>query len=484
MLMLQPQQTIPLSEYSALYDRIIPKDNILRQIRELVDFSFIYKELSSKYSLKMGRQAVDPIQMFKYLLLKTIYDISDVDVVDRSRYDMSFKYFMDMSPEADVIDPSSLCKFRRQRLRDSSLLHLLISKTVGLAIEKKIITTGTIIVDATHTCSRSNAQSPVDALKLRSHQLRKVIYGIDGTQKGKLPYKNEDRDLDHELAYAQSLVSSVSGNSVISSYPKIAERLNMLKETLDDIFDHYTPSKDSDARVGHKTEETSFLGYKSHLAMTPERIITAAVVTSGEKGDGPQLPELVHQTEENGVPVDTILGDTAYSGRKNLQMANDRGIELISKLHPAISMGLRKEEDRFDYNKDAGMFVCPAGHMAVCRHFKRSVKPDENDRYIYTFDVEKCRHCSRQAGCYKEGAKTKTYTVSILPDEQKEQMLFQNTDEFRQKVRERYKIEAKNSELKNVYGYGRAKSYGLENMEMQGALAIFTANIKRILKLS
>ena len=40
-----------------------------------------------------------PIRMFKYLLLKSIYDLSDVDVVERSKYDMSFKYFLDMAPE-------------------------------------------------------------------------------------------------------------------------------------------------------------------------------------------------------------------------------------------------------------------------------------------------------------------------------------------------------------------------------------------------
>lgn len=35
----------------------------------------------------------------KYLLLKTVYDISDVDVVERFHYDMSFKYFLDMTPK-------------------------------------------------------------------------------------------------------------------------------------------------------------------------------------------------------------------------------------------------------------------------------------------------------------------------------------------------------------------------------------------------
>ncbi len=39
------------------------------------------------------------------------------------------------------------------------------------------------------------------------------------------------------------------------------------------------------------------------------------------------------------------------------------------------------------------------------------------------------------------------------------------------KMRERYKIEAKNSELKRRHGYDVASSSGLIGMEMQGAMA-------------
>ena len=53
--------------------------------------------------------------------------------------------------------------------------------------------------------------------------------------------------------------------------------------------------------------------------MTEERIITAAVVTSGEKGDGPELPKLLEMSQENGINVNTIIGDGAYTGTKNLQ---------------------------------------------------------------------------------------------------------------------------------------------------------------------
>ncbi len=36
--------------------------------------------------------------------------------------------------------------------------------------------------------------------------------------------------------------------------------------------------------------DSSFFGCRNHLAMTEERIITAAVVTPEQKGDGPELP--------------------------------------------------------------------------------------------------------------------------------------------------------------------------------------------------
>jgi len=134
--MLAQQQVISFSTYSDLYDLIIPKDNILRQINDLIDFTFIYDELSTKYCQDNGRTAESPIRMFKYLLLKVIYNISDVDVVERSKVDMSFKYFLGMSPEDDVIDPSTLTKFRRLRLKDTDLLNLLIGKTVSIAITK------------------------------------------------------------------------------------------------------------------------------------------------------------------------------------------------------------------------------------------------------------------------------------------------------------------------------------------------------------
>jgi len=482
--MLIQQQKIQFSAFSGLYDLIVPKDNLLRKINELIDFNFIYEELVDKYCSTNGRTAESPVRMFKYLLLKTIYTVSDVDVVERCRYDMSFKYFLEMSPEQEVIDPSSLTKFRKLRLKDADLLNLLISKTVSIAIEKGIIRSKSIIVDATHSLSRSNPYSALEVLRERSKLLRKTVYAIDEDMKDHMPKKNDSNDIEKELAYCRELEKHVESDQTLSLIPAVKEKLNLLKETIEDTQENYTLSKDRDAKTGHKSADSSFFGYKTHLAMTEERVITAAVVTSGEKGDGPELPRLLEISQNNGIEVDTIIGDAAYSGKENLAIAARQDINIVARMTPAIAQGSRKEDDRFDYNKDAGMFVCPAGHLAIRKARQGKKNRGKNQADTYYFDVEKCKVCPLRENCYKPGAKTKTYSVTIRSDLHQQQMAFQETDHYKENIKHRYKIEAKNSELKNVHGYGRATSYGIENMQMQGALAIFTVNLKRIIKLT
>ena len=481
--MLKKQMEMVLSPYSEIYNLIIPQDNILRNINEMIDFSFIYDELIAKYCPDNGRSAIDPLRMFKYLLLKVIYDLSDVDVVERSKYDMSFKYFLNMAPEEDVINPSSLTKFRKQRLKDINLLDLLIGKTVEIALEKGIIKSKSIIVDSTHTKARYNQKSQREILIEYSKKLRKSVYEIDESVKKEFPAKVNNGILEDEIKYCEKLISVVENNEIISQYPKVKEKINLLKELIEDDLEMLEYTNDKDAKVGHKTADTSFFGYKTHLALTEERIITAATITSGEKHDGKQLKDLVEKSRENGIDVNEVIGDAAYSEKDNIKYTKEEEIRLISKLSPSVTHGNRQNEDKFEYNKDAGMYVCKAGYMAIRKARQGKKESTSNQVNTYYFDIEKCKCCPHKDGCYKEGSKTKSYSVSIKSATHQEQMNFQETEYFKERTKERYKIEAKNSELKHRHGYDVASSSGLIGMELQGALTIFAVNLKRIFTL-
>ena len=476
------QETLNLSPFMAIYDIVVPKNNLLRQINELVDFSFILEELKTKYCLDNGRNAVPPIRMFKYLMLKSIYDLSDVDVVERSKYDMSFKYFLDMAPEDPVINSSSLTKFRKLRLQDMGLLDMLIGKTVEIALEKEIIKSKTIIVDSTHTKARYNQKSPKEFLQEKAKNVRKVIYQIDESIKEKFPAKITSNEIIDELDYCLQIISVVEQEPKIAEIPAVKEKINVLKEVVEDFTDQLSFSNDPDARVGHKTADSSFFGFKTHIAMCDERIITAAVVTTGEKSDGKFLPELTEKSQANGMEIETVIGDTAYSEKDNICFAKENEVALVSKLHPHITQGRRTKEEEFEFNKDAEMYVCKAGHMAIKNKYEGRKGQDKNPRIKYFFDIEKCKVCPFRDGCYKEGAKSKTYSVTIKSTEHAEQEAFQNTDEFKVLAKSRYKIEAKNSELKHRHGYDVASSSGLIGMQVQGATTIFVVNLKRIIK--
>jgi hypothetical protein len=41
--MIERQQSMNLSDYAGLYEAIIPNDNLLRKMNDLVDFSFVYE---------------------------------------------------------------------------------------------------------------------------------------------------------------------------------------------------------------------------------------------------------------------------------------------------------------------------------------------------------------------------------------------------------------------------------------------------------
>lgn len=481
--MLDNQLTLDVSPYSNLYDIVVPKTHFLRQMTERCDFSFIYDELEENYRVDFGRKAYSPIMMFKYLLLKDIYKLSDVDVVERSFSDMAFKFFLGLAPEDPVIEPSSLTKFRKLRIKDQHLLDLLIQKSVEIAVENNLIQSKVMIVDATHTKSHYNHKKPQEVLRERSKALRKTIYQYSDNLKEKFPTKPQEDSLEAELAYTESLMEVVENHHEILSLPAVSQKYNYLKEAVEDDLEHIEASVKEEARVGHKTADSSFYGYKSHIAMTDERIITACVVTSGEQSDGNYLSELYQKTKENGIEVDTVIGDAAYSGKENIQFARNEKIHLVSKLHPSVSKGFRKEEDCFEFNKDAGLFVCPEGHMAT-RKAKTGKKNQKRNQVVtHYFDIEKCKICPSKEGCYKDGAKSKTYSLTLKSGDHMFQKRFQETPYFHEMTKHRYKIEAKNAELKQRHGFDVARASGLFNMELQAATTIFVVNMKRIMTL-
>lgn len=474
------QMVMDLSPYQGLYDAIIPQDHILRKLKNNIDFSFVNPMLRKQYCENFGRPAKEPEMMFKLLFLKKLYDLSDERLISSAQTDMAYKYFLGLSPEDKMVDPSLLTKFRKTRITED-ILEDMLKETIQQAIQKGLVKSGTIIVDATHTEAAVRAKSVTQVLRELTKALRKEIYRNEYDLSERFPDKPSiEAELSEEIAYTYQLLETIRDGVEASSNREIKTLYNRIKELLDsDRIRQIRSKDDEDARFGHKTPTSTFFGYKTHIAMSEDRIITGIEVTDGSKPDGAQLPILLEKSKQNGVAVSEIVGDMAYVSDDNLAVCKENDVELYAKTNSAVAAAANTQlEEGFSYSKDAHIMQCPAGHLAT-RVEKRSAA-NGNTYHNYFFSVKKCKSCPLRESCRVGKSKCHTYSVTCVNDDHKARLEFEDSEEFAEKLRIRHRIEEKNGEMKTAHGYRRADSVGLFAMRLQAYFTAIVVNMKRI----
>ncbi|GAV14604.1 hypothetical protein PBN151_4582 [Paenibacillus sp. NAIST15-1] len=123
----------------------------------------------------------------------------------------------------------------------------------------------------------------------------------------------------------------------------------------------------------------------------------------------------------------------------------------VVPLNPVVHEGGQRREG-FEYNKDANFFVCPAGEQSKRKAVQGSKTSGDSRSLVYYFDVEKCKTCPMHEGCHKPGSKSKTYSIRIIAEHFKEQIEFELSDTFKERIKRRPIIEHKNAEMKRSHG--------------------------------
>jgi transposase len=488
--MLPTSKQMSASFHAELYS-LIPENHQLRKIQEVVDFSFIHELVSSSYCEYYGRPAHEPELLFRLLFLQILYNLSDERMIQEAQVNLAYKWFLGLNPEDSLPDPSQLSRFRNHRLGAGQVDEVL-NAVVHQCVEKGLIKSKTILVDSTHTLAASQIQRPLEVLRDAAKRLfRATVKRHPKLEKTlpKLPKVKEDQEADAEKIMLRYLAEL--GEAVETLLPdhegSITEKLDIAKKIVEDerllAKKGISSAIDPDARFGWKSSTKSFFGYKEHIAMTEEEIITAVKVTGGSSDDGKQLKGLLDQSVAAGVEVNEVIADTAYSGRDNLIEMKSREIQAVVPLNPVVHNGGLRQEG-FEYNKDADFVICPAGEHSIRKAVQGSKNSGDSRSLVFYFDTEKCKTCPLREGCFKPGAKNKTYSIRLVAEHYKNQIEFEKSDTFKERIRRRPIIEHKNAELKRFHGMIRAKYRGLLRMRIQAVLTAFVVNAKRMTKLA
>ncbi|MBV7275568.1 transposase [Clostridium sp. PL3] len=145
----------PLSDESMnIYNKMIPKSSILREIKKYIDFNFIYEEVKNFYDPYLGRPSEDPIRLVKAELLKVMFNLRGDDellaeISDRA----SFREFLDINLDEALWDRSTLVKFRKKL--GSKTTDKLLSKVIDLCAKHKLIDGNHEVIDGTNVKARA-----------------------------------------------------------------------------------------------------------------------------------------------------------------------------------------------------------------------------------------------------------------------------------------------------------------------------------------
>lgn len=169
--MLQTDKQKPYSYFSMLYDMTIPQDHLFRRIKEQVDFSVVNALFSDDYCEQFGRPAWEPEFMFKLLFLQRLKNFSDREVIEEASQNLVYKFFLDLNSEDRLCDPSLLSKFRRNHIKEVKYLEQLLYGVLSQMTDKGLLEDQTLILDATHTKSRSAKENNTQQLQRLSKNL-------------------------------------------------------------------------------------------------------------------------------------------------------------------------------------------------------------------------------------------------------------------------------------------------------------------------
>ncbi|TLS48215.1 IS1182 family transposase [Paenibacillus antri] len=471
----------------------MPQDHLLVRIQQLIDFSFILDFVKDQYNLFYGRRAKDPDMLFRLLFIQKLYNLSDERVIEETKVNLAYKWFVGLNPEDQLPDPSLLSLFRVHKIGAGEVESLLL-EIVKQCVEKGIVKSSTIIIDATHTHSKHEASKPLQVLKHAAYRLQRSVKKQNPKMLKKLPvmpeFAGDCREKEIQALHYLAELGAAVEELVPDAEGALKQRLEETRKIVEDerllAWKGVQSAIDPDARFGWKSSTDSFFGYKESIAITEDGIITALKVEPGNASDPKAFPDLMKQTKETGLVVKEVLADKAYGSFTNLKLLDKDGIVPTIKLNEMMLYGHQDEQrEKFVYHKDSETVECPAGHHSIRKARMGPKDGNECQRLTFFFEIEKCKKCPLQAGCYKPGSNSKTYSVPVVPEFKQRAVEYHGSEEFKARYRMRYKVEQKNNELKTHHGLGTSRySRGLLGMRIQAVLTAIAVNAKRMVKLT
>jgi transposase len=429
-------------------DALVPPDHLLRQVDKHIDFSFIREKVAGLYCADNGRPAIDPVVLFKMLLLGYLFGVrSERQLMREIQVNVAYRWFLGMTLTEKVPDASTLSQNRRRRFRESDIYQEIFDEIVLQAMKRRLVDGKTLYTDSTHLKANAN-----------KHKFKK-----EGVQKS-------TRD------YLDALEQAIDEDRLEHGKPPLTpeEREPVVKETKISTTD---PESGYMVRDG-KPKGFFYLDHRTVDSL--HNIITDSYVTSASVHDSiPYLARLDRQRERFDFETKEVGLDAGYYTPAICKGLEERQIYGVIGYHrPTHRKGYFRKRD-YRYDKKQDHYLCPAGQVLSYTTTNR------NGYREYKSNPDLCQHCPLREPCTQSANQVKVVTRQVW-ERSKERVDMHRLMQRGKAIYARRKetVERSFADAKQLHGHRYAKMRGLARVFEQCLLCAAAQNIKIIARLA
>jgi Transposase DDE domain/Transposase domain (DUF772) len=423
-------------------DEVLPPNSIFGFLHEHRDTLFPDGLFTDLFAVN-GRRSVPPSVVATVMVLQRLEGLSDREACDRFTFDARWRYAAGVGGwdgAGRVGFAHTVLVDMRERLRGSQrpdrifVVALDAARAAGLVGRRRALDS-TPLYDAvatmdTITLIRSAVRGLLAAADAgpdgSGEALRAVLDADDDYTSPAKPVLDWDDKTAREALVDSRARDGYALLDVLDGRPDLPEPVGQAMRLLATVLgqdletgtdgtlriarrvapDRVISTVDPETRHGHKTSHRGFDGYKGHLAVDPDsEIVTATTVTAGNTGDAEAVPDLITDLTHPDTTTNNadaygdaggaaVYGDAAYGAGEVLNLLDQAGIEVKTKVQPPVAPAGKFTKDRFDIDLDQQQVTCPHGVVAPIRPVK------DHPRHAGKADFGKaCTSCPLRAQC-------------------------------------------------------------------------------------
>lgn len=427
-------------------EELVPKNHLLRLVNSYIDFNFISEKTKEYYCQDNGRPCLDPVVMFKMILLGYLYGIrSERRLVDEIEVNVAYRWFLGFGLTDSIPHHSTISQNRIRRFTGTTVYQEIFDEIVLQAIKHNLVGGRYLFSDSTKI--KANAG--------------KTKYTRQRVEESTREYLRElDKDINADRVQHGKKPLPPEGNK-----PSGGKTTRV-------------STTDPDSGYVYRDRKQEGFYYSNHQTVDGKHnIITDAYVTKGSTHDSvPYLYRLDHQIKRfNFTNLEGVALDAGYLTAPICKGLYDRNIygaiahRRYKSTHGLIPKG------KFIYDEEMDCYICPEGQQLVYRTTNRIGYRE------YASNPNICANCPRLKECTRSKNHTRVITRHVWEDAREWARAIRLSKSGKTIYRLRKEtVERSFADAKELHGLRYCRMRGIAKVSEQVLLTAACQNIKII----